>query len=71
MSQVSSASSTLLDLLERGPAEKIAIVLPEQHIRITYAELLRQVRAVAEQLAAAGIKRGAIASGSRCPTACR
>ncbi len=58
MSQVSSASSTLLDLLERGPAEKIAIVLPEQHVRITYAELLRQVRAVAEQLAAANIKRG-------------
>jgi acyl-CoA synthetase (AMP-forming)/AMP-acid ligase II len=58
MSQVSSASSTLLDLLERGPAEKIAIVLPEQHVRITYAELLRQVRAVAEQLASANIKRG-------------
>ena len=58
MSQVSSASSTLLDLLERGPADKIAIVLPERNIRITYAELLRQVQAVAEQLAAAGVSRG-------------
>ena len=58
MNQVTSVSSTLLDLLERGPAEKVAIVLPEQHVRITYAELLRQVRAVAQQLAAANISRG-------------
>jgi acyl-CoA synthetase (AMP-forming)/AMP-acid ligase II len=58
MNQVTSISSTLLDLLERVPAEKVAIVLPEQHVRITYAELLRQVRAVAQQLAAANISRG-------------
>jgi acyl-CoA synthetase (AMP-forming)/AMP-acid ligase II len=58
MSESSSAPSTLFELLERGPAEKTAIVFPEQHIRITYSELLRQVQAVAEQLAAANIHRG-------------
>jgi acyl-CoA synthetase (AMP-forming)/AMP-acid ligase II len=58
VSESSPAPSTLLELLERGPAEKTALILPEQHIRITYSELLRQVHAVAEQLAAANIHRG-------------
>ena len=52
------ASFTLLELLERGPAGRTAIILPEPHIHITYAELRTQVQAVAEQLAAAGVKRG-------------
>jgi len=50
--------STLSDLLEHAPPDKIAIILPEQNIRITYAALRTQVRAVAEQLAAAGVSRG-------------
>jgi acyl-CoA synthetase (AMP-forming)/AMP-acid ligase II len=49
---------TLSDLLDRAPADKVAIILPEQNIRITYAALRGQVQAVAEQLAAAGISRG-------------
>ena len=58
MSASQSMPSTLVELLERAPAEKIAVVLPEQHVHITYAELRTQVKAVAEQLAAAGVKRG-------------
>ena len=54
----SSTPSTLLELLEHGPAEKTAIILPEQNLRITYAALRDQVQAVSEQLAAAGIGRG-------------
>ena len=50
--------STLLDLLKHGPSGKTAIVLPEHNIHITYAALLSQVQAVAEQLAASGINRG-------------
>ncbi|HEX6463562.1 MAG TPA: AMP-binding protein, partial [Vicinamibacterales bacterium] len=49
---------TLADLLEKAPADKTAIILPEQNIRVSYGTLRRQVQAVAEQLAAAGIARG-------------
>lgn len=58
MSDSASTPSTLLELLERDPAEKTAVILPEQHIHITYSELRRQVQALAEQLAAAGVNRG-------------
>jgi acyl-CoA synthetase (AMP-forming)/AMP-acid ligase II len=54
----SSTPSTLIELLERGPADKIAIILPEQNLRITYGALRDQVRAVSEQLASAGVGRG-------------
>jgi acyl-CoA synthetase (AMP-forming)/AMP-acid ligase II len=50
--------STLSELLQHAPASKIAIILPEQNIHITYAALRDQVHAVAEQLAAAGVSRG-------------
>src|SRR4051812_30209947 len=50
--------ATLLELLERSPSDKTAIILPEHHIRISYGELRRQVHAAAEQLAAAGVGRG-------------
>ena len=49
---------TLPEFLERAPADAIAVVLPEQNISITYGGLRRQVQAVAEQLAAAGVGRG-------------
>src|SRR5471032_3267475 len=49
---------TLPEFLERAPADKAAIVLPEQNITITYGNLRRQVQAVAEQLATAGVGRG-------------
>src|SRR3954469_15640725 len=50
--------STLLGLLTAIPAERTAVILPEQNIRISYGALRRQVEAVAEALAASGIGRG-------------
>jgi acyl-CoA synthetase (AMP-forming)/AMP-acid ligase II len=52
-----SKPSTLLELLEHGSADRTAIVLPEGNIRVTYGDLSAQARAVAEQLAGAGIGR--------------
>ena len=40
------------------PDDQTAIIQPEQNIRITYGELRKQVQAVAEALAAAGVSRG-------------
>jgi len=54
----SPTPSTLLELLERAPAAKTAIILPEQNLRVTYGALRDQVLAVSEQLAAAGVGRG-------------
>src|ERR1700712_2801447 len=48
----------LTEFLDRAPADQVAVILPEQNIRVTYGNLRNQVEAVAEQLAAAGIKRG-------------
>jgi acyl-CoA synthetase (AMP-forming)/AMP-acid ligase II len=53
-----STPSTLLDLIADIPSEKIAVILPEPHITVTYGALRAQVQAMAEQLAAAGITRG-------------
>jgi acyl-CoA synthetase (AMP-forming)/AMP-acid ligase II len=50
--------TTLLDLLTSTPADRTAIILPEQNIRVTYGGLRNQVEAVASSLAASGIKRG-------------
>jgi acyl-CoA synthetase (AMP-forming)/AMP-acid ligase II len=58
MNPSQSAPSTLLGLLEHAPAGKTAIIIPEQDIRVTYGALRAQVMAVAEQLAAAGVKSG-------------
>jgi acyl-CoA synthetase (AMP-forming)/AMP-acid ligase II len=53
-----STPSTLLDLLEQAPAEKVAVVIPEQQLNVSYGALRNQVSALAEQLAAVGIGRG-------------
>src|SRR5262249_44340170 len=53
-----SVPSTLLGLFEHIPSQKTAIILPEQSLHINYGALREQVQAVAEQLAAAGIKPG-------------
>lgn len=53
-----STPCTLVGLLERIPAEKTAIILPEHDIRVSYGGLRAQVLAVAEQLAAAGVETG-------------
>jgi acyl-CoA synthetase (AMP-forming)/AMP-acid ligase II len=53
-----TAPTTLVGLLHPIPADRTAVILPEQNIRVTYGELREQVNAVAEGLAAAGIRRG-------------
>jgi acyl-CoA synthetase (AMP-forming)/AMP-acid ligase II len=58
MSTETSTPSTLSDLIAKIPADRVAIALPEQNIRVTYGGLRAQVQALAEQLAAAGVKRG-------------
>ena len=50
--------STLWELLERAPAESIAIVSPETQTELSYAELRRQVQAIANAFASAGIQHG-------------
>jgi acyl-CoA synthetase (AMP-forming)/AMP-acid ligase II len=58
MTSATSSPTTLLGLMASIPAERTAIILPEQNIRITYGGLRQQVEAVAERLAASGIRRG-------------
>jgi acyl-CoA synthetase (AMP-forming)/AMP-acid ligase II len=50
--------ATLLDLLGPAPAAQIAIIVPEQHVRVSYAALRNQVEALADMLTSAGIGRG-------------
>jgi acyl-CoA synthetase (AMP-forming)/AMP-acid ligase II len=50
--------STLLGLIASISAEQTAIILPESNIRITYGNLCEQVIAVAQALAAHGVRRG-------------
>src|SRR3954468_22591662 len=55
---MTSTPSTLLDLLEHAPADKIAIIIPEQQLKVSYGALRAQVQGLAEQFAALGIRRG-------------
>ncbi|HWP47322.1 MAG TPA: acyl--CoA ligase [Candidatus Limnocylindrales bacterium] len=50
--------SSLLELLESAPGEKVAVVLPETGIRITYDSLRAQVMSIAHTFAKAGIYPG-------------
>jgi acyl-CoA synthetase (AMP-forming)/AMP-acid ligase II len=50
-------ASTLLDLFWSVPAGSTAIIIPERNIRVTYGGLRNQVEALAEGLAAAGVRR--------------
>jgi acyl-CoA synthetase (AMP-forming)/AMP-acid ligase II len=50
--------TTLLGLFSSVPAERTAIIQPEQNIRVTYGQLREQVESVAAALAAAGVRRG-------------
>jgi acyl-CoA synthetase (AMP-forming)/AMP-acid ligase II len=52
------APTTLLDLLQLAPGNRTAIIVPELNLRITYDSLRQQVLAVADALAAAGIRHG-------------
>ena len=58
MTLTHAAPSTLLGLLASIPAERTAVILPEQNIRVTYGALRQQVEAVAAALSAAGVGRG-------------
>ena len=53
-----STPDTLLELIGAAPADSTAIVLPEAGIRVTYKQLRDQVAAMADALAALGIRRG-------------
>ena len=55
---MTAKSFALLDLIRPIPSDKTAVVLPDQNVRVSYGELLDQVTALAESLAAAGIGRG-------------
>ena len=50
--------NTLFDLIQKIPADRTAIILPEPNLRISYGAFRDQVVALAEALAAAGIERG-------------
>jgi acyl-CoA synthetase (AMP-forming)/AMP-acid ligase II len=50
--------TTLLGLFSSIPAERTAVIVPEQDIRVSYGALRRQVGDLAEALAAFGIGRG-------------
>jgi acyl-CoA synthetase (AMP-forming)/AMP-acid ligase II len=53
-----ASPTTLMGLLSHVPDDQTAIVQPEQNLRVSYRELRRQVKDLAESLAAAGIGRG-------------
>jgi acyl-CoA synthetase (AMP-forming)/AMP-acid ligase II len=55
---MSVSPGVLTDFLDRAPADAPAVILPEQNLTITYGNLRTQVKAVAEQLATAGVRRG-------------
>jgi acyl-CoA synthetase (AMP-forming)/AMP-acid ligase II len=52
------AMDTLFDLIKPIAADRTAIIIPESNIRITYGQLRNQIDALAQGLAAAGVKRG-------------
>jgi acyl-CoA synthetase (AMP-forming)/AMP-acid ligase II len=58
MTPADATPTTLPGLLDPIPAERVAVIQPEQNIRLTYGDLRRQVQAVAGALAAAGVTRG-------------
>ena len=58
MTPADAVPTTLPGLLDPIPADRVAVIVPEQNLRISYGALREQVRSVAGQLAAAGVKRG-------------
>jgi len=56
--ETSTTPSTLLELLDHGPADKTAVIIPEQQMQVSYGSLRAQVRRMAGQLTGAGIARG-------------
>jgi acyl-CoA synthetase (AMP-forming)/AMP-acid ligase II len=58
MTPAPGSATTLLGLVHVIPAEQLAVIAPEQNIRLTYGGLRKQVQTIAELLAAAGVQRG-------------
>ena len=54
----SNSANTLQDLIGAAPGDHTAIVLPEEHLRVTYDNLRQQVQEAAAALASLGIGRG-------------
>ena len=54
----SPTPTTLLDLFATNAADRIALVAPEKNLKVTYGELRSHIQAVADGLAAAGVRRG-------------
>jgi acyl-CoA synthetase (AMP-forming)/AMP-acid ligase II len=52
-----SSPATLLEVIQAAPADSTAIVMPESGIRVSYRQLRDQVTAMADALAALGIRR--------------
>jgi acyl-CoA synthetase (AMP-forming)/AMP-acid ligase II len=49
---------TLFELLQPVEANRTAVVLPDSNVRVTHGSLRAQIEAIAEGLAAAGVRRG-------------
>jgi acyl-CoA synthetase (AMP-forming)/AMP-acid ligase II len=58
MTSTIATPTTLLGLIGSAPAERTAVIVPEQNIRVSYGSLRQQVQDVANQLAAAGVRHG-------------
>ena len=53
-----STPNTLLDVIQSAPSNRTAIIVPESGIQVSYQQLRDQVAAMADALAALGIRRG-------------
>ena len=58
MQSMAPAPSTLLEILQHAAPHQTAMVVPELGMRVTYDSLRKQVAAMADALACAGIRRG-------------
>ncbi len=58
MTAAQPTPTTLLGLLDSAPADRTAIALPDQQLRISYAQLRAMVSGLAGALSAAGVGRG-------------
>jgi len=58
MNVKASNPATLLELIQLAPAERVAIILPESAVSVSYQQLRDQVTAMANALASLGIKKG-------------
>ncbi len=53
-----STPQNLFDLIQGAPADRTAILLPEQNLQVSYGQLRAQVQEMADALASLGIQKG-------------